>query len=481
MIKAFVGGLLVTAAATTYASTAFAQDGVQNRVTTSLDTRMVQPECKLDGAGDFRVSSAKVYLKTGIEGTGDPSNRTNALKNGVRVLNEAIVANGQTKNAAAWYYLGRINLQQGDVVGADSALARAESLAPACKGDIEKYRYRVFASLVNAGQTFRQAKQDDSSMVMFRAATTIYKPSPLAYVFIGELFNDQEKPESAMVYFGKAAGTEPTEAAQVKARNQSAFNYGALLLNAGRGPEAVTALRRYLALVPEDAQAKGAMAKAFRAAGMPDSAKVLESQLVSAAGASAAAGGEVSEADLFDIAVKQFNDKDFKAAAETFSRITSKNPNNRDALYNQASAYYQLKDGANLQSTAAKLVMIEPLSADAQTLQAQGYQLAKDQNGMIKAFTALQALPVDVKVDSLRVNPTGAVFYGVATGREAKDEASKVIPPKPLTMTVEFLGANGAVVGTADVALPALKPATVHPFTVTGTAAGITGWRYKAK
>lgn len=483
MTKVLVGALLGITVAASFTTAAQAQNGIQNRIAASLDSKMAQPECKLDGAGDFRVSSAKVYLKTGIEGTGDASNRINALKNGVRVLNEAIVSNGQAKNPGAWYYLGRIYIQQGDLAGADSAFIKVETLAPGCTADVAKYRYRVWAALVNAGQTFRQAKQDDSAMVMLRAANSIHHTLPLAYVVLGELFNDQQKADSALVYFGKAAATEPTEPAQVKARNQAAFNYGALLMNAGRAPEAVAAFHRYLKLEPNDAQAKSALAKAFRAAGMPDSAKGLEGEVLASAGAAGTGtvGGEVTEADLFDIAVKQFNDKDFKAAAETFNKITTRNPNSRDALYNQASAYYQLKDGANLQQTAAKLIAVEPLSADALTLRAQGFQMTKDQDGMIKAFTALQSLPVDVKVDSLRVNQGGATFYAVATGREPKDEAGKAIPVKPLTLVVEFLGAGGTVVGTAEAALPPLAPAAVSPVAVKGTGAGITGWRYKLK
>ncbi len=482
MTKAFVGALLGLAVATSSPTVAQAQNGVENRVIGSLDSRMAQPECKLDGAGDFRVSSAKVYLKTGIEGSGDVSNRTNALKNGVRVLNEAIVSNGQGKNPAAWYYMGRLNIQQGDLEGADTAFTRAVALAPACKADVDKYRYRVWAALVNAGQTFRQAKQGDSAMVMLRAANHIHRSLPLAYVVMGELFNDREMPDSALVYFGKAGNTEPTDPAQIKARNQAAFNYGALLMNAGRSAEAVTAFRHYLTLEPDDAQAKSALARAFRGANMPDSAKVLESEIIATAGtAGAADGAEISASDLFDIAVKQFNDKDFQSAAATFEKITTANPNNRDALYNQASAYYQLKNGAKLQQTADKLIALEPLSADALTLRAQGYQMQKDQDGTIKAFTALTALPIDVKVDSLRVNPEGAVFYAVATGREPKDLGGKAIPTTPVTLTVEFLGTGGTVVNSQDITLPAQAPAAVHPFSVTGTGAGIVGWRYTKK
>src|SRR5512134_4063804 len=160
MTKVFAGGMLVALFAVPLAAQ---ENGIQSRVLASLDTRMIQPECKLEGGGDFRVSSGKTYLKTGIEGTGDPSNRVNALKNGVRVITEAITTAGQTKNPSAWYYLGRIYLQQGDVVGADSAFNRALALAPGCQADVRKYRYRVWAALVNAGQTFRQAKQPDSA------------------------------------------------------------------------------------------------------------------------------------------------------------------------------------------------------------------------------------------------------------------------------------------------------------------------------
>ena len=72
MTKGLVGlivlGLVVAPAI------AAAQDAIAVRVQGALDARMTQPECKLDG-GDLRVSSGKTYLKTGIEGSGDPCHR----------------------------------------------------------------------------------------------------------------------------------------------------------------------------------------------------------------------------------------------------------------------------------------------------------------------------------------------------------------------------------------------------------------------
>jgi len=457
------------------------QDGIQSRVLAALDTRLVQPGCKMDGGGDFRVSSGKTYLKTGIEGTGDPINRVNALKNGSRVITEAITTANQEKNPSAWYFLGRIYLQQGDVVGADSAFTRAVALAPACKDDIQKYRYRVWASLVNAGQTFRQAKQDDSALVMFRAANVIDQNLPLAFVFMGDLFNDRNQADSALYYFGRGAATEPTDANMVKARNQAAFNYGVLLLNAGRGKEAVTALQRYRALQPEDVTAKKAMAQAFRAAGMPDSAQALERELIATSAQAPDPSGEVSEDDLVDIAVKQFNDKNYKEAAATFDKVIAKNPWNRDAVFNQANAYLALSDGAKLAATAEKLIAIEPLAEYDHSLRIQGYKLSGNKDGLYKAVVGREALLVNVEVQGFKLAGGGATLSAKVTGREARDENNKIIPARALTLVVDFLGDAGSVVASQEAQIKALKAGESQPLSAEGKGAGIKAWRYSVK
>ncbi len=67
--------------------------------------------------------------------------------------------NGQDKNPAAWYYLGRIYLQQGDLYGADRALTQAEQLAPKCAEEISNYRKNAWVGLVKAGQQIRGGKE----------------------------------------------------------------------------------------------------------------------------------------------------------------------------------------------------------------------------------------------------------------------------------------------------------------------------------
>ena len=99
------------------------QPTVNDRVVQGLPSKYLPPTCGIK-AGHFKVSSGATYLKTGVE-TEVPANKTRALASGQKVLLEAIQQSDQEKNPAAWYYLGRVYLQQGDLAGADSALTKA--------------------------------------------------------------------------------------------------------------------------------------------------------------------------------------------------------------------------------------------------------------------------------------------------------------------------------------------------------------------
>jgi tetratricopeptide (TPR) repeat protein len=473
---AFVGVALVALAAPLAAQQ---QDGVASRVVGGLDQKLIEPDCKLDGTGHFLVRSGKTYLNTAIT-TAEAGNKARAVSSGIRVITEAITTNGQEKNPGAWYYLGRLHLQHGDVVGADTAFTRAEQLAPACKADIQKLRYRTWATLASAGGTFRQQKQDDSAMVMYRAAHRMSRNEPLSLLNMAGIFSTQNQTDSALHYYELAAATQPTDPTQVKARNQALYNMGVVQLNGGNAAAAVASFRRYVAAEPNDVDGTKALAQAFRGAGMADSAAALERQLVSAT-PGIGATGEVSVDDLFDIAVKQFNDKNYKDAAETFGRVLEQEPTNRDALYNQANAYLALQDGAKLAEAAKKLVDIEPLSEHNRSLLAQGHKFAGNQEGLLEALIAREAQTVDLKVEDLSRTADGATLTATATGRDARNESNQPIPPKPITVTFEFLGEGGAVVGTTDVAINPLKPGETQAISAKVQGQGIRSWRYKVK
>ena len=457
---------------------------ISDRVAKSMPTSYQAPDCGLK-SNHFKVSSGATYLKTGVEAD-IAENSKRALDSGEKVLLEAMQQNKQADNPAAWYYLGRIYLQRGDIYGADSALTRAEKLAPACAKEIDGYRRNAWVALIKGGNGFEEQKNLDSALVLYRQATVTYRKSPIAYYQAAAVFNEQGATDSAAAYYGHAvaASGSVTDTTEQKIRNRSAFNQGALLLNSKQYAEAAAAFERYLKWVPNDVEAKRGLAGAYRGQGQAARAQALEEEIV-AAGGSAARGGApgagAGTADLMNVGVNLYNDKKYVEAAEAFAKVAEAEPYNRDALFNLSNTYLALKDGAKLLPTAQRLSAIEPMNENSLKLVGEGYKQVKQVDEAVKVAEKVLALPVDVKVTDFSPGASNATLTATATGREAQTPAGKPIPAAPVTLAVEFLDAKGGVVGSQDVAVPALEAGKSQEIKATAQGGGIAAWRYKRK
>lgn len=469
--------LLLFAAA---AASLEAQQVISTRVAQSMPQRYQQPGCELK-SNHFKVSSGATYLKTGIE-TDVPENKTRVWESGRKVLLEAIQQNGQAENPAAWYYLGRIYLQQGDLVGADSALTRAEKGAPQCAEDIQGYRQNGWAALMRAGNNFEEQQNPDSALVMYREAAMIHPASPLAPYFIAKVLNDKGQTDSAAVYYGHAAmaGEGSTDTSVVKVRNRSAFNEGAIYLNSKQYHKAVAAFERYLKWEPNDVEAKRGLAGAYRGAGQVDKAQALEGELVASGAGGGAAGGAGAQ-DLMSVGVNLYNDKKYAEAAQAFEQVVAAEPYNRDAIFNLTNTYLAMKDGAKLLPTAERLLALEPLNETALKMVGEGYKQTNKVDDAVKTAEKVLALPVNVKVTEFTAEGSAASWTATATGRGAQTPTGKAIAPRPVALAVEFLDAKGTVVASQDLQVPALQPDASQELKATAQGAGIAAWRYKVK
>lgn len=457
---------------------------ISQRVAKSMPTSYRAPDCGLK-SGHFKVSSGATYLKTGVEAD-VPENQERALDNGEKVLLEAMQQNNQGNNPAAWYYLGRIYLQRGDIYGADSALTRAEKLAPNCAKEIDGYRQNAWVALIKGGNGFEEQKNLDSALVLYNQAGTIFRKSPIPYYQAAAVYNEQGKTDSAAASYGRAVavGANATDSTEKKIRDRSAFNQGALLLNAQKHAEAAAAFERYLQWVPNDIEAKRGLAGAYRGMGQAEKAQALEQQIVAAggsAGGAAGGAGAAGSTDLMNVGVNLYNDKKYAEAAEAFAKVVSAEPYNRDALFNLANTYLALKDGAKLLEAAKRLAEIEPLSENTLKLVGEGYKQAGNVDEAVKVAERVLGLPIDIRVTDFSPAQAGATLTGTATGREAQTPAGKPVPPAPITITVEFLDAKGTAVGTQDVQIPALPAGQTHEIKAAAEGAGIVGWRYTRK
>ena len=131
-----------------------AQADVRTVVIAAQPTRYEPAGCGIK-TGHFKVGSGATYLSTAIN---NEANRQRLLTDAEKVLIESIRDNAQATNPAAWYYLGRVYLYEGNVVGADTAFGKAETLAPACKDEILGFRRATAAALQEPAGLLLQAE-----------------------------------------------------------------------------------------------------------------------------------------------------------------------------------------------------------------------------------------------------------------------------------------------------------------------------------
>jgi tetratricopeptide (TPR) repeat protein len=468
--------------------------------------------CKLSG-GDFHTGSAATYLHSALGAT-VADNKRRLLAQG---HDQSLVGiqGGQAGSSKAWYYLGRIYLQQGDLAGADSAFTRTEQLEPTCAAEVRLYRVRAWSMLITAVAAHRTAGRADSAMYLARAANQIDSSRPQGWYTIGAQFLEEQKNDSALVYLEKAlAAPEDSSANAVTIRQAAAYQAGVILYNQHDFPRAVHLFAEAVRLKPDDNDAKRNLSAALRQAGMADSASKIEGSMMAAM---AGSEGGLTVGQLFDIGVAQYNQKDYDNAASTFEKTVAAEPFNRDALFNLAQSYsgstaradsiltavqrtltahprdtvalrvkttttpIQAAAAGKLLETAMKLQGIDPLSFEALQLVGAGYRAKHDQPNVLKTATALGGATVDVKVSAFQVTAAGASITLHATGREGRDINDRIVPAAPIPIVVEFLDKAGTVVATSEATVPALAANAAQDIQVTGAGAGITAWRYRRK
>jgi tetratricopeptide (TPR) repeat protein len=431
------------------------------------------PACSADKGKQFNVSSGYTYLKSAIESKVDPKS---LLNSGNRVITEAIVSDGQDKSAAAWYGLGWIDLFQGNLVGADTALARAEKLAPDCKDEVDRLRRIAYGPVYNSGVA---ALQDGDTVAALSALQQAAKLRPSAATppyFIGVIYADRGQNDSALANFATAAAGTSTDSTDVKVRSRAVYAEAVLLVNNGRAAEAVPKLEAYVKANPDDNDAKRALAKAYRATGQTEKAQALDA----VTGTTTAAGPTANMA-LAD-ATRLYSEKDYAGAVAGFNQVLASEPTNVSALQAQANSYLALKDGPQLAASASKLVAAEPLNQDALRLQRAGYQMNKQAKEANAVAEQVLQLPVTVVITELTLKAASATLGGTAKGLAAMDaKTGNPIPPAPRTLVFEMLDKSGKTVTTQEVAIEALAPDATKEFSFEAKGEGISSYRYMVK
>ncbi len=465
--------------ATAFVSVASAQSPtLQPKLAEFQPEKFSVPLCPLRPAGN--INKGVDALKKAHDAKAD---KAAELTKAQDILVKSITGEGQDQNAAAWYYLARVYLMQGDVRGVDSAFSKAEELQPQCEIDISQYRQNGWAQLANAGLELQRENKIEEAMVLFRDADVLFDDLPHVAANLGVLYANAGKDDSAATFFAKALKIAETNAESdttaIGDRNSNALNLALMQQRLGRHQDAIGTLTKYLSWEPTNVDARKALAQSYRGAGQTAEADSIERAML--ADLSKQNLDSLETSDILSIGVAAFNAQDFQRAAEAFDKAVSRNPYSRDAVYNLANAYLALKDNAKLVETATKLVAIEPMNEDAYRLLGQGHRGLDQQDEMLKAAETLIGLPVSVDITGFQVRPGSARLEAVATGRAPTDAQGKAIKAEPVTLVIEFVTAAGNVVGSKEVSVPVLEAGATHTFNAEATGSDVAGWRYSKK
>lgn len=433
--------------------------------------------CSLD-PDHFLVSSGATYLQGAIKKS-EPSVRARMLRDGQRVLTQAITQSAQAKNPAAWYYLGRVDMLLGDLAGADSSLARVTELRPDCTTEVFKVRSEGVRLLAIPGNEFQRAGQVDSALYYLRASRHLDTANAFVNYEMGEAFKGLNQTDSATAYFERAiASPHDSTPNAMRIQSNSAFALGAIYYNARRFPDAVRAFRAAVAADPKDQDARKDLALSFRAAGMTDSAKALDDQMLKEAQAS----GTVTPDQLFDLGVAQFNDKRYADAAVSFQKVLATDPDRHDALKNLANVYFAMDSSKALVAAAERLLALEPMNYGGVKLLANGYKdieaKLRQKPKTLEAFNRLLGMTVGLEATGFAPTADGATVKLTATGRPGADPRGNPLKPAGASIVVEFTDSTGKVVASQPATVPALAPDSTQDVVVSAKGQGIKGWRY---
>ncbi|HEY3219406.1 MAG TPA: tetratricopeptide repeat protein [Gemmatimonadales bacterium] len=481
--------------------------------------RWADPKCDLK-PGHFLVNQGLGYLKDATT-TRFEDQKKKDLTDAQRLLTQAVTTGGQDKNPAAWYYLARYYIMTTDAIGADTAFARAATLKPECKGDIELWRRYVWVPTFNAGIAAWQANNLDSALASFRRASAMLPEEPTGIKYIATLYYNTGKSDSAVYYFRKAADVAAADPKFAQDRKDALFNLGRIHQSLQHLPEAQATYREYLGLYPNDAEIMAAlggvyMQKAAQDPAYRDSAFTIYRQIVSkgdsmgyyqlyrvgaeisgsvpedpdtsAAGASCRREARASRPPLTVARIRARCDsvttnlaktylanshEAFSLAAQALDASLKINPYYRETLIFRANTALGLHDSVTALTMSRRLLAVDPMNRTGIKIMA----YAQQQNGKIDSALHYYKLGDSLLVGDVAVSQ----FDSTDTGRDVKGLVTNTreAPNAPYKLIFEFVDLKGQVVATDTVQVAATPPGQAQQFALKPAGPTIAAWRYR--
>jgi tetratricopeptide (TPR) repeat protein len=390
-----------------------------------------------------------------------------------------------------------INLLQ----AADSLLDIVETNFPVCKADTEAFRIGPYGDLVGKAVELYNAQQFDSAEVVVRRSLMIYDGYPraqYAHNILGNLQQQKGDMEAAIASFRTTAELMKGDTSMTEDRKTTTVLVAQLMIDeAETADEAqrtakmnavVTWLQEYLQEFPNDLKAQSTLATAQLKSGDVAAARRLFDEML---------GNPDRYTDInmleAGVAAARANQNEF--AAQLFEAGLKKNPYSRDGLFNLATVYSDSAVGKlelmppvlgrlhaldpenpdNFQLSAlywqAKARELRPAAEGKDVSDPAGAAFKTANDSLLYYFEKYTEAPVKVSFSVFSHDEGRHVLAGQIDNRSEAE--------KNYTLKLEFLGVDGSVLETRDVAVEGVRAGGSKTFRVEiEDKPGVTAFRY---
>jgi hypothetical protein len=172
-------------------------------------------------------------------------------------------------------------------------------------------------------------------------------------------------------------------------------------------------------------------------------------------------------------ALSLYGDGLYAEARRIAAAALARNPNDHGALGITTHVNHALGDAAALLETAERRLALTPLDPAAARAVALAHDLAGRRDSASRWLAVADTgLAWNVHVTQFQPTDRAASLNGYV-----RNAVPRALPP--LELVFEFLAADGSVVATAPVSVPALEPRGRAPLAVRVEQGGVASWRYR--
>lgn len=380
---------------------------------------------------------------------------------------------------------------------------------PSCEGDVKALRQNeLWLAVTRRALDASNSGQMDTADFYARKSLMLSTESPYPHYVLANAANSKKDRAAAMGHWKLVISVSGADTSYRELKNSSLYLLSVNQLEAAeaaKGAEqqslakdAAATFRAVLAATPDNPDTPNIMqswSDALKMAGDTAAIPSIYAEML----LNPAKGTDVSLTMAGVIATRINRSDD---AIKLFESAVAKNPNARDALRNLAATYYGKDLFLKMFAPAQKLVAIDPNNydgwmmfayaaqglakavvvptpkkgvvvspADRKTMDALSAERKAWTDTLVKYQTYAEALPVKVEVTQFQRTSKDATLTLSFDQQLATDGTYSV--------TVEFVDAAGAVVGTSTQSVGPIKKGAPKSVAFKASATNVAGYRYK--